>query len=767
MRLHDDLQRSMTALLHRAASEGQDVIPMLERGADPAGADLDGRRALHLAAMNGHTLTVISLSAYGADLNARTNNGRTALHGACWNGHTQTALQLVEMGADPHAKSFDGSTPVMDASRNGHHETVMSLVTIFGADVRAIDVNGRSSLHYAALNGHTEMVRNLVDLSAEVEGADNDGCRPLHFASWNGHSETASALLLRGADPRSIDCNFSTPLHDAALSGRTATAALLLDYKADVEARNDRGITPLHSAASSGHVETTKLLLECKADVNSSNNDGRSALHLATWNCHPRAVLLLLQYGANMLQSGKDGVPAGVGICHPDYDWPTELLPMLHSLRLPDSPMHFAAGHGDSFKVTTLASCGVDVNCVDQVGDTPLHRAVRNQRMSTTKRLVELGADVARSNDSGVTVDMDLMCFFDAKQQESVARKLREREALRARVQASAWAERAGVKQPEGEKLTEEERIRWALPAARALSPSLSSSSLSTTDPSLAPAASSALLSSRPPSPLVDALSPALSPTSASSARALGGGGGQGGAQQLAPSMVAHQAQHPAAGCDKEGVRHAEDEDEECKNPDDPSDCNPDDAHNLSAHHDQWAVHPVRRACMQVDAWVSHIPGVRVWQTSKQMGPLQAMLKKRSDLSESVAWRVALTVGELRAKRERLGRSVHHTCKLLGTVTAEIVAGDYKALASTLKDLPCSKRLEPWVVAKYQNTTTRCGSAISVARQTLSSASKVVREVVGGRPMKVPSVIVEEAGCIMETYRTGKCLPVGAKPQEV
>eukprot|EP00961_Rhodomonas_salina_P274917 3713974-Rhodomonas_salina.2 len=28
----------MTALLHRAASEGQDVIPMLERGADPAGA---------------------------------------------------------------------------------------------------------------------------------------------------------------------------------------------------------------------------------------------------------------------------------------------------------------------------------------------------------------------------------------------------------------------------------------------------------------------------------------------------------------------------------------------------------------------------------------------------------------------------------------------------------------------------------------------------------------------------------------------------------
>eukprot|EP00291_Cryptomonas_curvata_P010022 CAMPEP_0172189136 /NCGR_PEP_ID=MMETSP1050-20130122/22351_1 /TAXON_ID=233186 /ORGANISM="Cryptomonas curvata, Strain CCAP979/52" /LENGTH=140 /DNA_ID=CAMNT_0012863787 /DNA_START=67 /DNA_END=485 /DNA_ORIENTATION=+ len=135
---YDSIARSqmLTAMLQRAANDGDDVsvVDFIRRGADPAGADVDGRTALHYAAMNGHTLSTIALCAHGANLNSCTNNGRSA-HGACWNGHTQTALQLVEMGADPHARSLDGSTPVMDAARNDHHETVTALVTIMGADV--------------------------------------------------------------------------------------------------------------------------------------------------------------------------------------------------------------------------------------------------------------------------------------------------------------------------------------------------------------------------------------------------------------------------------------------------------------------------------------------------------------------------------------------------------------------------------------------------------------------------------------------------------
>jgi ankyrin repeat protein len=130
----------------------------------PYPADVDGRLAIHYAAMNGHTMNVLTLAAYGADVNSCTKNGRTALHGACWNGHTQAALQLIEMGAHFEACSTDGATPLMDAARNGHHDTVTALVTIVGADVGAVDRNGRGCLHFAALNGHEHMVKTLVNL---------------------------------------------------------------------------------------------------------------------------------------------------------------------------------------------------------------------------------------------------------------------------------------------------------------------------------------------------------------------------------------------------------------------------------------------------------------------------------------------------------------------------------------------------------------------------------------------------------------------------
>ena len=88
--------------------------------------------------------------------------------------------------------------------------------------------------------------------------------------------------------------------------------------------------------------------------------------------------------------------------------------------------MHTAAGSGDSRRVTSLAGYGVDVNCQNIVGDTPLHWAVRNRRLGTSTRLLELGADVLRSNDEGVTVGKDVVVYMDLLQQECIKRKLVE-----------------------------------------------------------------------------------------------------------------------------------------------------------------------------------------------------------------------------------------------------------------------------------------------------------------------------------------------------
>eukprot|EP00960_Hanusia_phi_P050820 760444-Hanusia_phi.AAC.7 len=747
----------MPSLFH-AAHDGYDVVSIIEKGADPMASDLDGRRAVHYAAMSGHTLNVIALAAYDAEIDVRTNNGRTALHGSCWNGHTQTALQLVEMGADHTIRSSDGATPLMDAARNGfsqcyvvaglalnhvqssHCDTVTALVTIVGADVSVRDMHGRTSLHFAALNGHANMVNCLFNLGADIESQDNDGCRPLHFAAWNGHHETVHMLLNLGANPACMDCNCSTPLHDAALGGRTCSAAVLLDFKADLEARNNRGSTPLLSAASSGHVETTKLLLDANADVNAVNDDRRSALHFATWNCHPRAVLLLLQYGADMRLAGEDGITASDGICHPDFHWPPDILQELHTLRLPNSPMHTAAGIGDSKRVSNLVSIGVDVNCPNDVGDTPLHWAVRNRRLHTSTVLLELGADVMRSNRFGVTACKEMLTYMDNMQQECLEKKILEisnqKDSL-VRMHKKGKTKRrdaSAALEPHGSlAMSKDGDARCAATPPRAPTPTKTSAFVPTYR--IKPHKSATFLSlnnsvkkevehiesegqaahgerkkSTGTSPALGAIeceNEAENCTlgllfhyepsdSTDICWRSGSQRGSSSQQQLKTTFAMncdHMSKLPIDAKKREDTKSCSTIDRSSPPPEtqNPGDCNPDDVHNLSAlPQESRETHPIRYACMQVDAWASHIPGMRMWQSSKEQS---------SKMTQT--WN-----------------------KLLGIVTGEILAGDYKGLGNTLQSIAPFKvssretsggedlyrtrrpyrlsQVDPWVQKKYR-----------------------------------------------------------------
>jgi len=434
-----------------------------------------------------------------------------------------------------------------------------------------------------------------------------------------------------------------------------------------------------------------------------------------------------------------------------------DMLPVLHSLRLPDTPMHNAASKGDSRRVTSLAGYGVDVNCQDQVGDTPLHRAVRHHKIHTSKKLVELGADISSVNDGGVSVGTDMMVHFDSAQREAIQGKLLEREEKRHRMdvgkaEASAWGKSPTWSEAEEEDLSYMQQTS-AIPLMSLITnPGADSTrqkrplhfkpdnagQSSMPSPVLAhedAGASRAKKSSKVSQTSSTVTTNVTSPTTFTPA------GKQWSSTAFAEGLASPADELPA----RPALHHPESEEENAKNPGDPSDCNPDDAHNLSTRPDQWAAHPVRLVCMQVDAWVSTLPGVRVWQTSKHVGPLQAMLRKPSDLSENIAWRV----GEARAMRERWMREVNSKMKLLGTVTKEIVHGDYKGLAESMQAVPVSQKMKPWVTRH----ATRWAMRVCLLRQTARSASVVVSELVRGKPGNVQNVIREQADVIAQTYK--------------
>lgn len=65
--------------------------------------------------------------------------------------------------------------------------------------------------------------------------------------------------------------------------------------------------------------------------------------------------------------------------------------------------MHQAAEVGSWGCMEVLLKCGLDVNSVDVMGDTPLHRAATRQRAEATTWLLENNADCNAKNFYGVT----------------------------------------------------------------------------------------------------------------------------------------------------------------------------------------------------------------------------------------------------------------------------------------------------------------------------------------------------------------------------
>ncbi|GAB4548752.1 MAG: glutaminase A [Phycisphaerales bacterium] len=94
-RKHDD-ERQLLFDLCWAASEGDvdGIQRLVLRGADPSGADYDGRTPLHLAASEGRPEAIGLLLELGADPDQRDRWGNTPLDDARNNGHDRVAAML-------------------------------------------------------------------------------------------------------------------------------------------------------------------------------------------------------------------------------------------------------------------------------------------------------------------------------------------------------------------------------------------------------------------------------------------------------------------------------------------------------------------------------------------------------------------------------------------------------------------------------------------------------------------------------------------------
>lgn len=87
-----------------------------------------------------------------------------------------------------------------------------------------------------------------------------------------------------------------------------------------------------------------------------------------------------------------------------------------------DRMLHFAAELGDTKDIDVLVSSGADANAAGDLGNTPLHSAVRMGKVDAARRLLELGADPAIKNE----LDQDAIELADGRGHNNLAEMLRK-----------------------------------------------------------------------------------------------------------------------------------------------------------------------------------------------------------------------------------------------------------------------------------------------------------------------------------------------------
>uniref|UniRef100_A0A674MMS5 Protein phosphatase 1 regulatory subunit n=1 Tax=Takifugu rubripes TaxID=31033 RepID=A0A674MMS5_TAKRU len=211
------------AVFLAACSSGdtEEVLRMLDHGADINYANVDGLTALHQACIDDNVDMVTFLVEHGASIDQPDNEGWLPLHAASSCGYLDIAAYLISQGANVGGVNSEGETPLDIAEEEAMEELLQNEINRQGVDIEAArkeeervmlrdarqwlnsgqiqDIrhakSGGTSLHVAAAKGYVEVLKLLIQAGYDVNIKDYDGWTPLHAAAHWGKEEACRVLV--------------------------------------------------------------------------------------------------------------------------------------------------------------------------------------------------------------------------------------------------------------------------------------------------------------------------------------------------------------------------------------------------------------------------------------------------------------------------------------------------------------------------------------------------------------------------------------------
>ena len=256
----------------------------------------------------------------------------------------------------------------------------------------ALDESAYELLHLMTTQKYDEVAHQLAGGVTNVAGIANSGGQTLlHLAAWRNQRAIAERLITLGADVNARDQAGYTALHEAARFDDRQCVELLLLHGADPNIKDNSDSSPLETALYYGYLDVANLLADNGAalDLDTAAALGRVELTRKFLDQAEKERAEALKRAARETNSSQESYAVG----------PIPARYRFGYGRL--TPLDWAARGGSVETAELLITRGTVVSAADK--DNALFCASERGHLAVAKFLVEHGADVNATNESGWT----------------------------------------------------------------------------------------------------------------------------------------------------------------------------------------------------------------------------------------------------------------------------------------------------------------------------------------------------------------------------
>ena len=319
----------------------------------------------------GYEHYILRFREFGTGVNAVVG-GMMPLQHATYGGHASVVHSLLEEGAEVDSEAGDqGEAPIVIAAEQGFEAIVKDLLAFHANPLSGWqDPVGRTPLYVASHNGHERVVKLLL---ARIEALKTERSKP--------ESNAANSVVIDQGDGTSFLNDrrlLGKPLIAACTQGHAAIQKLLISYGADVTLLDDDEHTVLYRAITCGDESLVKAILDASIPMNQFG-DIKDVILSAARHGFTDIIDRYQKSGIQVNGSSLWDIEGSDGL----------------------TPLHCAARGGQLGIISLLLEANVDIDIMDDEGNSPLALAAVTGKIETVRELFDRKASALVRNERG------------------------------------------------------------------------------------------------------------------------------------------------------------------------------------------------------------------------------------------------------------------------------------------------------------------------------------------------------------------------------